>query len=269
MKERKRRKKNILPTLLLLAVTLWCALTVETEDWTVTLLRLPEAFDGMRITLLTDVHGSKNRKLAEAVAASSPDLIAVSGDFVDEFSDPAKMYPLLQELTRIAPVYYVTGNHEWARKDTEQVLKDIAACGVTVLRNEYLLLTRGEEQIVLLGIEDKNAYADMKTPAQCMEQVRREQGEDACVVALFHRNTELELWASLGADLVLAGHGHGGLLRLPLIGGVFGVDREFFPDDCEGLYTKGETTLAVSRGAGGVRLWNRPHIPTVVLRSGN
>lgn len=267
--KRKKRKK-LLWVAVLLAVTLWCGLTLETEDWTVESAYLPEAFDGLRVTLLADVHGfqygENNCRLVEAISQSKPDLIAISGDFVDEFSDPDKMKPLVDGLTALAPVYYVTGNHEWAREDTEQVLDQFAGWGVNVLRNEYVLLHRGEDSIVLLGIEDKNAYADMKAPEECMAQVRAEQGEDAYVLALFHRNDALERWADMGADTVLAGHGHGGLVRLPVIGGLLGVDRRLFPDDCEGLYVRGRTTLAVSRGAGGIRLWNRPHIPTVVLK---
>lgn len=263
----KKLRRVALPVaaLCLAAVSLFCALSIHTEDWTVRSTRLPAAFDGLRITLLTDVHGSKRTEpLLEAVAGSKPDLIALSGDLVDEFSDLSMLEPLLTGLTEIAPVYYVTGNHEWARKDTETVLKAIAACGVTVLRNEHLLLTREGQSIALVGIEDKNAYADMKTPAQVMEQVPPE----VFSLVLYHRNDSLDLWAGLDADVVLAGHGHGGLIRLPLVGGLLGVDRTLFPDDCEGLYEKNGTVLAVSRGAGGVRLWNRLHIPTIVLRTG-
>lgn len=267
MKMNRRRAAGLAALLTLTAVTAWCGLSVETEDWTVVSDRLPEAFDGLRITLLTDIHGTNRiEPLLEATAASKPDLIAISGDLVDEFTDLSMLKPLLNGLVKLAPVYYVTGNHEWARDDTEDVLKTVAACGVTVLRNDWVLLTKEGQSLVLLGIEDKNAYADMETPAQVMERIRSEQGEAACVVTLYHRNDSLDLWAELGADTVLAGHGHGGVVRLPLVGGLLGVDRTLFPDNCEGLYRKGNTTLAVSRGAGGARLWNRPHIPTVVLR---
>lgn len=267
MKKKYRRAIGAAALLCLAAVTVWCGLSVETEDWIIPSDRLPEAFDGLRVTLLTDVHGTKRTQpLLDGVRASRPNLIALSGDLVDEFTDLSMLEPLLTGLVQLAPVYYVTGNHEWARTDTEDVLKRIEACGVTVLRNEYVRLTREGQSVVLLGIEDKNAYADMETPAQVMERVRSEQGEDAYVLTLYHRNDSLELWSELEADTVLAGHGHGGLVRLPLVGGLLGVDRKLFPDDCEGLYEKGRTTLAVSRGAGGARLWNRPHIPTIVLK---
>ena len=245
----------------LLAVTLWCGLTVETEDWVVASSRLPEEFDGLRVTLLTDVHGCRRTEaLVEAVRNSGPDVIAVCGDLVDEFSDLSMLEPLLTGLADLAPVYYVTGNHEWVREDTEQLLARIDQCGVTVLRNEHLLLTRDGASVTLVGIEDKNGYADMATPEEVMERTV------GFTLVLHHRNDEPQLWADLDADVVLAGHGHGGIIQLPMIGGLFDVDRSLFPKYEEGLYETGNSIMAVSRGAGGVRLWNRPHIPTVVLK---
>ena len=247
--------------LCLLAVTLWCGLTIETEDWVVASSRLPKEFDGLRVTLLTDVHGSKRKDaLLKAVETSEPDIIAVSGDLVDEFTDLSMLEPLLTGLRDIAPVYYVTGNHEWVREDTEELLVHIEQCGATVLRNERLLLTRDGQSITLVGIEDKNAYADMATPKEVMEQA------DGFTLVLHHRNDEPELWAQLGADVVLTGHGHGGIVRLPFVGGLFDVDRTLFPEYDEGVYETDNSVMVVSRGAGGVRLWNRPHIPTIVLK---
>lgn len=247
--------------LFLLAVTLWCGLTIETEDWTVASSRLPKEFDGLRVTLLTDVHGSRRTDaLLKAVGNSKPDIIAISGDLVDEFMGLSMLEPLLTGLVKLAPVYYVTGNHEWVRSDTEQVIARMEQCGVTVLRNEHLLLTRDGQSITLVGIEDKNAYADMATPEEVMAQT------DGFTLVLHHRNDEPELWAELGADVVLTGHGHGGIIRLPFIGGLFDADRSLFPEYDEGLYETDGSVMVVSRGAGGVRLWNRPHVPTVVLR---
>ena len=113
---------------------------LEPETWEVTSTRLPAAFDGLRITLLTDLHGKAYgpdyRDLVEAVADQQPDLIAISGDLADERTDRTTLPPLLTGLTQIAPTYFVTGNHEWVRDDTETCLKEFAALGVTVLRND-------------------------------------------------------------------------------------------------------------------------------------
>ena len=247
---------------------------LHTECWQVTSDRLPAAFDGFRITLLTDIHGMsfgrESKKLLQAVEASEPDLIAISGDIVDRWSSDRVLQPLLTGLVQIAPTCYVTGNHEWDRDDTEQIIETIEGCGVQTLRNEWYTLEKDGQTIVIAGAEDPNGYADQMQPDELMAEIRAESAvDDPYVVMLYHRNNAIDLWADLQADLVLAGHGHGGVIRLPGIGGLLGVDRKFFPKDCEGLYTKGRTTLAVSRGLGGVRLWNRPHIPTIELKSVN
>lgn len=265
----KKRKLFWIALATLAAVTIWTGVSLEAEDWSVTSARIPEAFDGLRITLLTDLHGAElgqnHQRLLDAVARAQPDLIAISGDLADEHTDTATLTPLLTALTQLAPTCYVTGNHEWARDDTEALLQQIAATGVTVLRNSYVTLERNGAQLVLAGAEDPMAYADQETPEELVARIRQEVGGDPYLVMLAHRNDRLAQWAALDVDLVLSGHGHGGVIRLPFVGGLFGVDRSLFPDNAEGLYHQGRTTLAVSRGLGGLRLWNRPHLPTIVL----
>ena len=135
---------------------------LEPETYFVSAARLPAAFSGLRITLLTDLHGKEPKGLYEAVAAAKPDLIAISGDLIDERSDPETVYPLLTKLTALAPTYFVTGNHEWVRDDTEDLLKAIEKTGVTVLRNDFLTMEqrrpdpgagrgRGSQQLRGLG----------------------------------------------------------------------------------------------------------------------
>ncbi len=270
MKKHRRIWAAAFLTAILAAV--YCNYAIQPEEWTVSSPRLPEAFDGFRITLLTDIHGGRfgpgSETLLDAVAQTRPDCIALSGDLADEYSDLSMIPSLLQGLCAIAPTYYVTGNHEWAMPDTEAFLSLIARSGVTVLRNDFLLLCKGKETLVLAGVEDPNGYQDMETPEAFMKRVRKEVPEDPYTVLLYHRNDALPQWAELEVDLVLSGHGHGGVIRLPVVGGLLGVDRRPFPDNAEGLYTQGRTTLAVSRGLGGVRLWNRPHLPTLILKKG-
>lgn len=249
-------------------IHLWCASVIKTEEWEVTSDRLPEAFDGYRVTLLTDLHGESKKadKIVDEVKKAEPDMIAISGDLVDRWSKTDFLEPLLKELVQIAPTYYVTGNHEWDRRDTEEVIDTIRGCGVTVLRNNWIELEKDGQTIVVAGGEDPNAYAEQTSPAELTEEIREEVPGDPYILMLYHRNDTLDLWSELEVDLVLAGHGHGGVVRLPIIGGLLGVDRSLFPKDCNGLLTEGRTTVAVSRGVGGVRFWNSPHIPTVVLK---
>lgn len=260
--------------LLILVLTtlaeLWCQRQLQREDWIVSSDRIPAAFDGYRVCLLTDLHGrAMETELLQAVRDSAPDLIAISGDILDRYRADTDLTSLLTSLTDIAPTYYVTGNHEWDTPHPEQLISGIRDCGVTVLRNSWLELAKDGARIVLAGVEDPNAYADQMQPDKLVQQIRAVLPDDPYVMMLCHRNNTLNLWSDLSVDLVLAGHGHGGVVRLPFIGGLMGVDRRPFPDDYEGLYTKGRTTLAVSRGLGGLRFWNRPHLPTVVLKHVN
>jgi len=246
--------------------------TIQTEVFSVASETLPEAFDGFRVAVITDLHGRSfgedNAELIAAVKASNPDLIALVGDIADERTDLSILTPLCEGLTAIAPCFYVTGNHEWSLDSLSAALEPIAAAGVSILANEYRTLTLEGESIILAGVHDPCGPADMMSPAELTETIRASYPESYLLV-LNHRNDALETWAALGADLILSGHGHGGVIRLPGVGGLVGTDRSLFPDYTAGLYTSGATTMAVSRGLGfsGVpfRLFNRPELMIIDL----
>lgn len=253
----------------------WQQTGLVPEEITVTSDRLPAAFDGLRITVVSDVHcarfGEDNEGLLAAVAAQKPDLIALTGDLVDRFdADLSMVEPLARGLAAIAPTCFVTGNHEWAlgTAAVQGLKQTLAACGVTVLSNESLTLEREGELLILAGIDDPNGFADQKTLAQLMTEIRAEYG-DPYVLLLAHRN-DGELYAQCGVDLTLCGHAHGGLIRLPFTDGLLNHDRTFFPTWTAGLYELERGQLVVSRGLGNsgpsFRLFNRPHLPVVELR---
>lgn len=248
--------------------------TIQTEEFVLTSDRLPAAFDGFRIVEIADLHGREfgedNAELLQAVRDAEPDLITINGDLADKNTDLSVIEPLAKGLVEIAPVYYVTGNHEWVIEDLDGLLAILENAGVTVLHNTYYLLTRDGESIVLAGVDDPNGPYDQKTPEQLAEEIRQACG-DPYVVMLAHRNDQLERWSALEMDTVLTGHGHGGVIRLPFVGGLVGVDRELFPDYTAGLYESGRTDMIVSRGLGNsavnFRLFNRPHLPVLVLKT--
>ena len=183
---------------------------------------------------------------------------------MDEYTDRSVVWPLLEGLPLLAPTYFVTGNHENFLEDRDELLRDIADCGVQVLHNDFVTLERGGERLILAGTEDYFGWQDPQTPKHLLDRIRAD-GSDPFVVMLYHRNNHLRLWNQLDVDLVLSGHGHGGVIRLPFVGGLLGVERTLFPKDCEGLYQGKRTVQAVSRGVGGARLWNPPHLPTICL----
>ena len=171
-------------------------------------------------------------RLLRAVRQARPDLIALTGDFADELTELSALEPLLEGLTALAPVFYVTGNHEWVMDGAQrrELFALLDGCGVVRLRNSWRVLKSGGCRIVLAGVDDPNGPADQKTPEALVAEIRAAEGGDAFIVMLAHRNDQLARWAALGVDAVLAGHAHGGIVRLPGIGPVFGTHYEFFPE---------------------------------------
>ena len=274
-------KKNrgvcrLLPLAALAAGLLWAGnFTVGLTELSICSEKLPAAFEGFRIALVTDLHnrvfGPENDWLIGQLENARPDLIALSGDIADEDSDLDVLSALLPRLSAVAPCVYVTGNHEWRMKDREVWFSLLEKSGVTYLSNRFARLVRGESEIILAGVDDPNGPRDQKTPGKLLREVKAAAPDDYIVV-LCHRNDQLESLADLGADLVLSGHAHGGVVRLPIFGAVFGTHYELFPEDTEGVITRGEACMVVSRGLGGsrrlpVRIANRPEIPIITLHS--
>ncbi len=264
--------RKVLAVLLLLGCVLSAqSRVIQAEECHVFCQNLPQGLASLRIVQLSDLHGyrfgQESELLLEAVRRAKPDLICITGDLFDESTDLAMLPGLLGSLSALAPTFYVTGNHEWQRKELRQVLAQMEALGVTVLENEYVLWEKNGARLVIAGVHDPCGPADQKTPQELIGQIRAAEPE-SFVLVLAHRNDTLPLWAELGANLVLAGHCHGGLVRLPFLGGVFGKNGTLFPKYDAGLYAQGNTLLYVSRGLGGsFRLWNRPHLPVLVLRA--
>lgn len=269
-----RRPACLLPLAALAAGLLWAGnFTVGLTEVSISSGKLPAAFEGFRIALVTDLHnrvfGPDNDWLVAQLEKAKPDLIALSGDIADEDSSISALSALLPRLSAVAPCVYVTGNHEWRMKNRAEWFSLLEKSGVRYLSNCFARLTRGESEMIIAGVDDPNGPRDQKTPGKLLREVKAAAPDDYLVV-LCHRNDQLENLANLGADLVLSGHAHGGVVRLPFLGAVFGTHYEFFPEDTEGVICCGETCMVVSRGLGGsrrlpVRIANRPEIPVITL----
>lgn len=279
-----RLRRVLLPILLILILLtvflLYDSCTrIVTTEYTLQYPNLPDSFDGFRIVVLSDVHaavfGENNSKLIPLVADAAPDMIAVIGDLIDKYEPGAEgqlkiAQELVVELVRIAPVYFVTGNHEWDSKAITPLLSMLRENGVTVLRNQYVKLEAGSGVILLAGTDDPNGPADMIKPDEFVGNMYEKEGR-LFTVMLEHRNNHLEMYNRLGVDLVLSGHAHGGIIRLPFTDGLIGPNREFLPSYTNGMYAMGGTNMVVSRGIGNHTGWprflNNPHIVVAVLRA--
>ena len=247
---------------------------IVVDDYTLFYDNLPDSFNGYRIAQLTDIHaaefGGDQSKLLEAVKKARANIIVITGDLIDSADDIDIVQPRIKSLPALAPVYYVTGNHEWASGALRELIEMLESYGVTVLQNNYVNLTVGDESLVLAGVDDPNGPKDMKTPEELVSDIRGREG-DPFIVLLEHRNNFLDRFAALGIDLVMSGHAHGGVIRLPFTDGLIGPSLEWFPDFTSGIYTEDDTNMVVSSGIGnrtGIpRFLNNPQVLVAVLRT--
>ena len=230
--------------------------------------------DGFTIVQLSDLHnhrfGEDQRRLLEAVAGLEPDLAVLTGDLVDRrHTDLAPALELVRGLTALAPVYYVTGNHEWALDPgvRGELLAGLEAAGAEVLENRTASIRSGEGGFTLLGLSDESLTDGT------LEGLMQDVPAGELTVLLAHQPQHWDRYAAAGADLVFSGHAHGGQVRLPLVGGLFAPGQGVLPALTEGVHTAGGSALVISRGLGNsafpLRLFNRPEVVALTLRAGN
>lgn len=244
---------------------------LEISEYTVSSDRLPESFDGYRIVQLSDFHGADLAdKIADAVRSLEPDLIVLTGDFIDSADDLQPVEQLTNELKNICDIYFVSGNHDFASGEITKLSEILDGSSVRYLHNEYVCITRGSDTIVLGGVEDPNSWAEMPGPEDICSAMLSEHPDDYRIL-LGHRNYWVTEYPDLPVDLIFCGHAHGGIVRIPGIGGLLSTNRSLFPDYTEGVFECGSYSMVVSRGLGNSisvpRLFNRPEIVCVTLNS--
>lgn len=246
-------------------------LTVEDE-------KLPASFDGLRIAHISDLHntrfGKDQQKLIGLLAKAKPDLIVVTGDLIDKRRPGMRnALDLAAQAVRIAPVYYVPGNHEAASAEYPELKRQLAEHGVILLDDKAVRLERGEEVLTLMGVADPRMCVPNENDAiaRCMQEKLSAvtKGVEGYQILLAHRPETLTQYAQAGIDLAFCGHAHGGQFRLPW-GGVIAPNQGFFPKITAGIHREGGTQMVVSRGLGNswipIRLFNRPEVLLVTLR---
>lgn len=245
---------------------------------------IPEAFDGFVIAHVSDLHNHKwGKQLTNLLVEARPDLIAVTGDLVSyDDTDYETALAFIHEAVAIAPVYYTTGNHESEFVLYPELEDEMITAGVIVLRNESVSLsfadetiTSGNETINLIGLDDpefEDELTDEGQRAVMAETLERDIDESRYNLVLSHRPEEIDTYVEAGADLVLAGHAHGGQIRLPFIGALYAPGQGFFPEYTEGVHDIGSTKLVISRGLGNsvvpFRFNNTPELVIIELQAG-
>lgn len=281
MKRTVRKTLIVLLSLLtaFIIYSLWADKALTEREFTIKSKDIPASFNGFRIVQVSDLHntvfGKENEKLLKRIEAAKPDIIAVTGDIVDSRRTNTEIaLNFLEKALSIAPVYYVTGNHESRIENSKAFLEEIKKLGVKTLENERITLVEENDKITLCGITDPAFSADYlfdNESAVSEHSLRALGSTDTFDILLSHRPEFFDLYTEHGFNLVLSGHAHGGQFRFPFVGGFIAPGQGLFPEFDSGLYEKSSTSMIVSRGLGNsiipLRLFNRPEIITVVLYS--
>lgn len=276
-------KSSVIVTIffVLLIWTIWGNTALTVNNVKISSSRIPAAFSGFRIAQVSDLHnaefGKGNKELLELLSESKPDIIVITGDLVDaKHTDIGVALDFAKEAVNIAPVYYVTGNHEASLSQYRELKTGLETVGVVVLEDETIQLRRDKEVVTLIGLSDPNFMLkdDIfgEIPAMVYTKLNSlADDESSYTILLSHRPELFESYAHCNIDLVLSGHAHGGQFRLPFIGGLIAPDQGIFPKYDAGLFTNSSTNMIVSRGLGNsiipIRFNNRPEVIVIELLS--
>lgn len=249
---------------------------VEINSHSIASNKLPSGFN-LKIAQISDFHNSSKQKeyTVEAIKKSAPDIIVITGDLIDSRKTRVDIsLDLIGQITKIAPCYYVTGNHEARIKEEYSAFKqELEKLGVTVLENESAALEINGAEINLIGLKDPRFFYESDSKGKACKQIKESLApllnSELYNLVLCHRPEAFEVYTELGADLVLTGHAHGGQIILLGIGAV-SPNQGIFPKYVKGTYKKNETVMAVSRGIGNslfpFRFNNKPEIVEINLK---
>ena len=262
--------RKLVKWLLVLALaalcTVWLVVTngrYEIVEYTVSSDRLPAVFEGFRIAQISDLHSRQWGTLADDVAAGKPDIIVISGDLVSRDDDKLPT-ELIKRLVAVAPTYFSPGENEALNENYPEMREELVSLGVQVLEDSQIGIVKTAEypdrtengEICIAGIADPASSAgegasDLELRVAADRSLSATvDGSDAFTVLIAHRPEHLMLYEAHSVDVVLAGHAHGGSLRVPLLGEIYARGQGFFPAYVGGVYESEYCAMVVSRGLG-------------------
>lgn len=255
---------------------------LETTYDTVESERLPENFDGVRFVLLSDLHnkffGKENVRLLSAIERAKPDFILVAGDLVTakQKAGDCAGRELMKQLGKKYDVFYGRGNHEEKlfEIDGGEYERYIKSVGVHYLNNESVLLSRGGQEIRITGlslpIEYFRKFHQTALNENELERLLGRKTKERFTLLIAHKPAHFPEYAQWGADLTVSGHVHGGIIQVPVLGGLVSPQFEIFPKFDAGKFVLRESTLVISRGLGShsipIRINNRPELVVVTMK---
>ncbi|WP_195515215.1 metallophosphoesterase [Paraclostridium bifermentans] len=268
---------------------LMCFITkIDVTKYTISNEKIPEEFNGFKIVQLSDFHSQGYRdtteKLISKVKDINPDIIVMTGDMVSwDMEDIEEVKILIKSLVEVYPIYYIDGNHEHLAEISRpgryvafnEFMQEL---GVTTIKNDYVEIYKGNKSINLYGINlpldgATGLYVNrFQLEENYVEKTLSEADKEKFNILLAHTPTFIKQYSQWGADLVLSGHMHGGIVRIPFTNiGLLSPGRTIFPRYAAGKFKVNDTTMIVNRGIGTssfkLRVFNNSEIAVITLKS--
>ncbi len=276
--------KRVIRVILCLVLALGCVIggilvdnvTVSVEKVDYYSDNLPSQFYGYRIMCIADFHNAFYfDQVAKLVDEEQPDAVLFLGDMTElADGDWNNTLRLLKSIDSSIPVYGVQGNHESMRQGAQSLSSELKRYGLKMLDNNKVTLYNGDASIDLIGVNDiaenEGSFDDSWMLEQTRLYLENVIDEERFTLLACHRASLYPYLNDLPADLMLSGHMHGGVVRLPKVGGVFNMDGTLFPDYDKGFYNEGEMEMYVSSGCdfnlSKPRLLNGPSVTLLTLK---
>lgn len=244
----------------------------------------------IKMVVISDLHnkvfGENNKKLIDAILKQAPDLIIIAGDMFTSNGEPdfstsiALLKEIRSEIGQKTKFYYANGNHEQKVKRVTQTYGNLFEQYKQKLQNEKIVFLENENKylseynINICGLEiEKKYFRRMKKVTMETSYIRNLVGEpkpEQFQILLAHNPEYFETYADWGAELTLSGHIHGGVMKLPFLGGVISPSFQLFPKYDGGLFEKEGKKMVLSRGLGThtlpVRIFNPGELVVIELR---
>ncbi len=289
-KETNRKTKRTFVFTILSCILIFCIGTIiynhnliEVRHYNIKSEKIGESFNNYKIVQLSDLHnrkfGEDNERVIKYIDNENPNIVVFTGDMVTREEEKYDNFiSLAKRISEKYETYYILGNHEQGLKSIE--LKNLLfrvknETNVSVINNTFVEIKREEESINLYGLwYSKKYYTDLQNKRLTKEVIEKYIGkvdQSKFNMMITHNPLNFESYVDAGLDLTFTGHVHGGIIRLPYVGGVFSPQLTLFPKYDLGLYEKDNKYMIVNAGLGygglKIRMFNPHEISVVTLNS--
>lgn len=254
----------------------------------------------LSFVVLADIHnrsfGKNNKRLIKKILEETPDFVIIAGDMINKRKPcyPSKAFNLIKEISEHYPVYYAYGNHEQYFVDLEHANNEdddknnkalyeawsmykveLIKLGVCILDNNSIILQHKEDKLTITGLSISTDFYDRRYGQGLgQDEIYSRIGSrsrEGYQILIAHNPLFFLDYQRWGADLVISGHMHGGLIRLPFVRGIISPQVKFFPKYDAGLYTENDSHMVISRGLGShsfmPRFLNPPELVVINLNN--